>query len=339
MTRKALLSSLALASLAACGAPQQPAVHPEPGPAPAAQETPPAAAPAASEAQAAAEPAKPQAEAPKAIQPAVLVKDVGFSSPESVLYDAANDVYLVSNVNGPPGAADGNGFISKVSPEGKLLELEWIAGGKKGAKLDAPKGLAIQGDTLYVADITVVRQFELKTGKPKADIKLPGATFVNDVVASGDGKIWATDTGVKITDKPIPEPTKSDSVWVIENGKARSVAKGEELGQPNGIAVLDKAVWIASLTGGELYRVDDKGKKQEAQKMPKGYLDGLVAAGDTLLVTSWESNALYRGKPGGTFEVLVPDVKGPADLGFDTKRSRVLLPLFLDNEIAAYDVK
>ena len=28
------------------------------------------------------------------------IKDVGFQTPESVLYDAASDTYLVSNING-----------------------------------------------------------------------------------------------------------------------------------------------------------------------------------------------------------------------------------------------
>jgi hypothetical protein len=38
----------------------------------------------------------------------VVVKD-GLATPESVLYDAASDVYIVSNINGAPAAADDNG--------------------------------------------------------------------------------------------------------------------------------------------------------------------------------------------------------------------------------------
>src|SRR5262245_10177215 len=60
----------------------------------------------------------------------------GFQTPESVLYDADNDVYLVSNINGKPLDADDNGFISKVSPDGKITELKWIDGAKDNVKLD-----------------------------------------------------------------------------------------------------------------------------------------------------------------------------------------------------------
>ena len=52
------------------------------------------------------------------------------------------------------------------------------------------------------------------------------------------------------------------------------------------------------------------------------------------------ASAIYRGKLGGTaFEPIVQNVKGPADFGYDTKRSRLLLPRFLDDAVEVYDVK
>src|SRR5690349_2445801 len=68
--------------------------------------------------------------------------------PESVLYDAKNKVLYVANIDGKPDEKDGKGFISKVSPEGKITNLEWITG------LHAPKGMGLSGNTLYVADVT-----------------------------------------------------------------------------------------------------------------------------------------------------------------------------------------
>ena len=65
----------------------------------------------------------------------------GFSTPESVLHDEASDVYLVSNINGEPLGADDNGFISQVSPDGKVTNSKWIDGSKDTVKLDAPKGV------------------------------------------------------------------------------------------------------------------------------------------------------------------------------------------------------
>src|SRR5205085_11405116 len=107
--------------------------------------------------------------------------DSGIKAPESVLYDVAGDQYLVSNINGQPLDKDGNGFISRLTPEGRVAELKWIAGGAKGVTLNAPKGMGIKGDTLFVADIDAVRMFNRETGAPTGPRTVPGAVFVNDI--------------------------------------------------------------------------------------------------------------------------------------------------------------
>ena len=70
---------------------------------------------------------------------AVLVDDVGFSTPESVLHDPTADVYLVSNIVGNPAEVDGDGFISRLSPSGEVLELRWIDGASDAVTLHAPR--------------------------------------------------------------------------------------------------------------------------------------------------------------------------------------------------------
>lgn len=274
---------------------------------------------------------------PKKVAPAMALRDVGFSTPESVLHDTTADVYLVSNINGSPSAADGNGFISRVTPDGKVADLKWIEGGKKGVKLDAPKGMAFVGDSLFVADITTVREFDRKTGAPKGEVKVPGSTFINDLTTAGT-KVCASDSGIKFGDKGA-EPTKTDAVWVIEKGKAKALAKGEDLGKPNGLLATDAGVWVVTFGSGELYRLDDKGAKKDGQKLPKGSLDGIVPLADGLLVSSWDASTVYRGKPGGTFEPAIEGVKSPADIGYDAKRGRVLIPLFMENAVEIYEIK
>src|SRR5690606_728938 len=96
----------------------------------------------------------------------------GFSTPESVLYDADSDLYLVSNINGEPTGVDDNGYITRISPDGTISDAKWIDGAKDNVKLDAPKGMAIVDGVLYVADITTVRQFDAKTGEPKGEINV-----------------------------------------------------------------------------------------------------------------------------------------------------------------------
>ena len=48
----------------------------------------------------------------------------GFKAPESALLDEARGVLYVSNWNGNPADKDGNGYISKLSPDGTVTEAE-----------------------------------------------------------------------------------------------------------------------------------------------------------------------------------------------------------------------
>lgn len=322
---------------AACGGSEPPPVPP-----PAASAVP--APPPPPVASAAPAPEPPKAEAPKeepkpaAPTPAVRFAE-GISTPESVLYDEANDRYLVSNINGKPGDADNNGYIMALSPDGKVLDAKFIAGGEKKVKLDAPKGMAIVKGVLYVSDITVVRKFDLKTGAPKGDIAIPGATFLNDLASAPDGRVFVSDTGIKFGAEG-PEPTGTDAVYVIDKaGKVKPLAKSKDLGGPNGVVWTEKGLLTVGMGSGELYRLDDKGARQDVSKMPDGMLDGVVVSGDSVLVSSWKASAVFKGTLGGKFEVLLPELKAPADIGFDTKRKRVLVPRFMDNAVEAYDLK
>jgi sugar lactone lactonase YvrE len=271
--------------------------------------------------------------------PAVTFKGA-FNHPESVLYDAAADRYLVSNINGAPDAADGNGYISELSPDGAIKTPKLIEGGQKDVKLDGPKGLAIVGKELWVSDITQVRKFDLKTLAPKGDIKLPDTTFANDIAVAPDGKVYVSDSSVKATEKGF-ETNGGDQVLVIDKaGKVKALAKSKDLGAPNGIAFGPKGILVNTLTSNEVYSFGPKGEKIDVIKMPNGGLDGLLVVGDELICSSWGASAIYKGKLGGTsYEPIIQNVKGPADIGYDSKRKRILVPRFMDDEVQAFDVK
>jgi hypothetical protein len=102
---------------------------------------------------------------------------------------------------------------------------------------------------------------------------------------------------------------------------------------------VDKGVLVVPFVSNELYRLDEKGMKQDSTKLPGGALDGIVQVGDSLLISSWQTATIYRGTLGGAFEPVFTDLKGPADIGYDSKRKRVLVPRFLENAVEVYDLK
>jgi sugar lactone lactonase YvrE len=185
---------------------------------------------------------------------------------------------------------------------------------------------------LYVADINVVRQFDAKTGEPKADIKIDGTTFLNDIAPAPDGGVYVTDSGL---DAKF-QSTGTDAIYHIgKDGKVKAIIKDKGLSGPNGMAAgADGSVWVVTFGSGEIYQIDAKGKKIAPQKLPKGQLDGVVVLdGGDVLVSSWEGSVVFRGKPGGEWKPVVENVKSPADIGWDSKRKRVLIPIFLGNTV------
>lgn len=264
---------------------------------------------------------------------ATVVENVGLETPESVLHDPVADVYLVSNVNGAPLVEDDNGFITRLSPSGEVLELKWIDGAADGVTLNAPKGMALAGETLYVTDISVVRMFDRRSGVPQGEIPVEGATFLNDLATGLDGAVYLTDSGLRAGEDGFV-PAGTDGVYRIDaNGELDLLASGEELAHPNGVAMDTQGLWVVAYGSDILYRIED-GNMVDQTNLPSGSLDGLVILPDAqMLVSSWEGEAIYRGRAGALFETIISDVPAPADIGYDAERARILIPLFQSNAV------
>jgi hypothetical protein len=257
----------------------------------------------------------------------------GFERPESVLHDKKNDVYLVSNIKGGPRDVDNNGFISRVSPSGQVLQLKWIAGGVNGVTLNAPKGSTISDGVLYVADIDNLRKFDARTGQPLGSIFFQNATFLNDVTSDHEGNVFVTDIG--FTTVPAFGPSGTDAIYkVSRKGKLSVIAQGNALlHHPNGIAVLPngklQVVTYDPFDGTkELFTINMGGHKSNVIAMPAGLMDGVVVLDKhNLLVSSWESNSVYLVKSNGSISVVASGFTYfPSDIGWDSKRDRLLVP-------------
>lgn len=254
------------------------------------------------------------------------VSGVGFDEPENLVYDAASDVYLVSNIVGDPAGRDNNGFISRVSPDGQVIALKWIAGGVNGAVLDAPKGLAIRGDTLAVADVGGVHLFNRRTGAPIATHALPGLVM-NDVAWGADGSLWITDTGPDRSKTPVDTSKDLDAVWrITPDGRVHDVARGLALDRPDGLLLDDTGALVATFGANRIEHVDAAGARGQSTvlTLPGGRVDGLRRLPDGgMVVTSWDAKTVWRARPGDALRVLLSDVTSPAGVAVDTKRSRL----------------
>jgi sugar lactone lactonase YvrE len=266
----------------------------------------------------------------------------GFLSPESVLFDSTQDVYFVSSINGEPLGKDNNGFISRLRPDGAIEVLKFIEGGRGGVTLNAPKGLAMRGDTLWVADIDVARAFNVRTGVSVDSVKFDSlrAVFLNDVAIAPNGAIYITDTGIRFDDVGNVLHPGPDRVFRVGPDRKVTVAvRGDSLGRPNGIA-LDAVGrrFIIVQAGGKAvlaWKPGDKTPRVIARGV--GGFDGVEMIGDKIVVSSWTDSSITRfDSTQGT--KIITGVPTPADIGYDAKRNRVLIPILTGNRVEVWQL-
>lgn len=207
----------------------------------------------------------------------------GFQGPEGAAM-AADGSYYISNVFGDSGAKDGNGYISKLSTGGVIVERYW------SAKLDAPKGMAILDGTLYVTDIDRVVMIDAETGSRKGQVPIEGALFLNDATV-WNGQVFVSDSG-------------SARIHVLDGETASVWMEDEVLTGVNGLLGDADRMLVSTMTAGDLLSVDsDRNVTRIATGMEDGDGIGLVPGGG-YLVSSWPGQVHYAGE-GGTVTTLL----------------------------------
>lgn len=290
-----------------------------------------------------------------------VIENVGFIKPESVVHDPQNDVYLVSNINGSVPGPAGHGFISRISPEGRLLDLRWIDGAaEEGQGVNHPAGLAVSGRVLYVADRRadgrgVVRLFDLDTGKPLGvAVHAPGGGS-NSLAVLPDGDVLGTQSGWKWAllgseeerlnrgsvgawrqwDGHLWLPTGEDGVHRIGRDlKISPLISSPQLRHPNGIRALPNGhALVVSSTGGIFYELTPDGQQTRIRTLPRlGFFDGIgVALNGDVLVS--HDKGLYRVGRDGLAAPVFDFNSHVADFSVDRKRNRILLPLIYANKL------
>jgi hypothetical protein len=247
--------------------------------------------------------------------------DSTLKIPESVLYDATNQVLYVSNIDGNGGEKDGVGSIGKVGLDGKIIAIDWVSG------LSAPKGMALVKNTLWVADLDELVAIDVTKGQISKRVKVEGAKFLNDVSADSKGSIYVTDSRQK-------------QLWKVDDGKPTQLLDSTQLKGPNGVLVHNKDIYI--LDAGTLYRL---GKGKQLEKLAEGMEGGTDGVenvqGNEFIVSSWAGVIYYINGDGTTQKLLdTRDQKvNSADIGYDAKNRIVYVPTFFRNKIVAYELK
>ncbi len=106
----------------------------------------------------------------------------GLKAPESVYVEpGTGDLFLSCIGEGGGDGKDGDGWIMRLSHDGKVLSEKWFTG------LNSPKGLRSHGSILYVSDFDRVVGIDLATAKQVSETLIPESKFLNDLACGPDG--------------------------------------------------------------------------------------------------------------------------------------------------------
>lgn len=246
--------------------------------------------------------------------PAVL------KTPESVLYDEETGMIYVSNIDGSPSKKDSSGFISTLSADGTILNLEWVKG------IDAPKGMTIYKNHLYVTNIDEVVEIEILSASIVKRYPIEGSAFLNDIAVDiKTGLLFISDT-------------QTGKVHLLQNGKVFTWLEGDMFKGANGLCVRDGILYIgaensilkANIASGEIV----------VSGVNTGRVDGIyVTAEKKYIFSDWKGSisltTSFMPKP----ELLLnttPQNINAADFGVILSKQMILVPTFADNRVICY---
>lgn len=244
--------------------------------------------------------------------------DTIVAVPESVLPVADKNILYVSLIDGDGWAADGKGGVGKLSANGKQYDSLWITG------LNAPKGMGIYGNRLFVADIDNVVVIDIKNKKIEKKIPIDSATGLNDITVSDKGIVYVSDS-------------KRNNIYRIQDDKPELYLTN--MSGVNGLKSIKDELYIGS--GPAFVKANAQKQITKIVQLPES-IDGIEPIGNgDFIVTAWVGY-IYYVSADGTFETLLDThliKKNTADIGYDKAKRIVYVPTFLGKSVAAYTLK
>jgi hypothetical protein len=244
--------------------------------------------------------------------------DAVLAVPESVLPDSKKNVLYISLIDGPSWEADGKGGIGRLDPSGKNYDSSWISG------LDAPKGMGMLGNRLYVADMGAVIVIDIQAGKIEKRIAIDSAKGLNDITISDANIIYVSDS-------------RTGRIWRIENDMPTLYM--DTVRGVNGLKAIGDDLYIGA--GKNFIKADRNKNITKIAEVPQG-IDGIEPIGNgDFLLTAWGGYIWYVSGNGKVETLLESHVekKNTADIGYDPEKRIMYVPTFNAKTVTAYLVK
>jgi hypothetical protein len=273
-------------------------------------------------------------------------------SAESCSYDSTRGVIVVPNRGVTQNVQTNDAFVSFINHDGSVNTARWLGVQSPADRakltpplvLNEPYGSDIVNGVLYVADrdggtsptdpsVAVIRRFDLRTGLPGREVRIPTVAWINDIEVTNDGTIYATNTG-DFGDKANPATWQ---IWKITPDGTPSVfVQGAPLFQPNGIAFDPQGnIVVVNIGDANVLTFSPAGTLVRTEQAAQAGSDGLVIMPDgTKYVGSVRFGGISRIRPGRPAELIARNIPSAASMCYDGGANQLVIPMNPNNGLA-----
>lgn len=235
---------------------------------------------------------------------------------ESVLKVPGENLLYVSNISGTPTDQDGNGFISLLSADGTIQKLHWVDG------LDAPKGMGLVDNHLFVTNIDEVVEIDINKETIVARYHIDGSKFLNDIAVGRHGDVYVSDM-------------HDNTIYCLKDGVVRKCLNDSRLVSVNGLCVVGETLFAG--VDKALLSISTKDLTITKWADTPCGIDGLESDGmGGFIYSDWQGHIYHQAQ--GHEAVLLLDLTSQkmnaADITIDGQF--IYVPTFFDNRVAAY---
>jgi len=246
-----------------------------------------------------------------------------YSHPKSIVYDAARDRYLISNILSGQILALSNTQQLSVFIDGQLTN---------------PRGMQIVGDTLYVVDVSSLRGFSLVDGAPVFEYLVEGATKLVDITVDAEKNLFMTDI-----------QQKKMFIYSLIDGPQEPYVFTQST-YPNGIIYDKQKLYVTTYWDPAQVIVFDLEEWRETKYdfLSNKYFDGIVTDGNgNFYIASWEDMGAADGK-GKILKFNESNItavtefqtglSGPGDLYYNSIKGELAVPNYTGENVVFFPV-
>jgi hypothetical protein len=270
-------------------------------------------------------------------------------SAESCSYDPDRGLIVVPSRGVPQNVRANDAWVAFLNHDGSVHTARWTGLQNPGERarlspplvLNEPFGSDIVNGMLYLADrdggtgaddpsVAVIRWFDMRTGAPAGEVRVPQSTWFNDIEVADDGTVYATQTGQGAD-------ASSWQVWKITPaGTASIFVQGAPLRQPNGVALDPQGnVVVVNIGNADVLTFSPAGRLLKTETAAQGGNDGLVIMADgTKYVSSVIEGGVSRMRPGKAAELIARNIPSAASMCYDAGANQLVIPMNANNALA-----